>query len=85
MQNIQEVSKFKDEYLDIEIHGLVDGEVTDLKLRQYLGKFVAILVYGSDFTALVREEILEIIDRIDDFHQADCQVQTTEMVLSHTR
>ncbi len=50
------------------------NEIKEIKLREYLGKYVAILFYPADFTQLPRNEILELVDNHEKLRERGCQV-----------
>ena len=71
---IENVSQYKTEYLDMTVNALVDGVIRDIQLAEYKGKFFLLLFYQSDFSQLIREEFLEMIDLMEKFEKINCQV-----------
>lgn len=71
---IEDVSQFKSDYLDMTLAVLANGEISELSLKRFLGKYVVILFYPADFSPMPREEILECMAKFEDFKFANCQV-----------
>ena len=74
VNGVDNVSNYKQEYLEMELNVLDDGDVKELKLQDFTGKFVAILFYESDFAQLIREELFDMTEKIEQFQDANCQV-----------
>ena len=72
---IENVSQFKSDYLDMALPVLINGEISELSLKRYLGKYVVILFYPMDFSPMPREEILECMNKFEDFKFANSQVR----------
>ncbi|KAL5111526.1 Thioredoxin peroxidase [Taenia crassiceps] len=53
---------------------LVDGELKDISLSDYKGKYVILFFYPMDFTFVCPTEIIAFNDRADEFHQRGCQL-----------
>ncbi|EUB64940.1 Thioredoxin peroxidase [Echinococcus granulosus] len=53
---------------------LVDGELKDVSLSDYRGKYVILFFYPMDFTFVCPTEIIAFNDRADEFHQRGCQL-----------
>ena len=78
---IEDISVFKHEYMDMSVPALVGvGEVGEVKLKDRVGgdtgvDFICILFYPADFTQLVREEVIEASQRMDEFKRVKCRVR----------
>ncbi|KAF7731417.1 thioredoxin peroxidase Tpx1 [Apophysomyces ossiformis] len=53
---------------------LVNGEITDVSLTDYKGKFLVMLFYPADFTFVCPTEILAFSDRVEEFHKLGAEV-----------
>ena len=53
---------------------VVDGEITDVKLSDYKGKYVILFWYPKDFTFVCPTEIIAFSDRAKEFEALDCQL-----------
>ncbi|CAO3606739.1 unnamed protein product [Mucor hiemalis] len=53
---------------------VVDGEIRDIDLADYLGKYVVLFWYPMDFTFVCPTEIIAFNDAIDEFKSLDCEV-----------
>ncbi len=71
---IQDVSKFKFEYLDMVTPALLDGQEVNLRLRDFAGKTVVIVFYPTDFSNAARNELLAFVGLNGEFAEANCQV-----------
>ena len=69
------------DYLDIDVQALVGGTISaaDLTLGDALSRgrsCAAVLFYPADFSAGVREEILDLADKKDKLEELGCKVGT---------
>lgn len=53
---------------------VVNGEFKEIRLSDYLGKYVVLFFYPLDFTFVCPTEIVAFSDRADEFHEKKCQV-----------
>ncbi|KAG0175195.1 Peroxiredoxin-1 [Apophysomyces sp. BC1034] len=53
---------------------LVNGEITDVSLTDFKGKFLVMLFYPADFTFVCPTELLAFSDRIADFRKLGAEV-----------
>ena len=53
---------------------VVDGEFKDLKLSDYLGKYVVFFFYPLDFTFVCPTEIIAFSDRVEEFRKINTEV-----------
>merc|ERR1712020_203966 len=53
---------------------VVDGEVKDISLNDYKGKYVVLLFYPADFTFVCPTELVAFSDRVDEFRREGCEV-----------
>ncbi|KAK8739137.1 hypothetical protein OTU49_003497 [Cherax quadricarinatus] len=59
---------------DFKCDALVDMKFKEVAMKDYHGKFIAILFYPLDFTFVCPTEIISFAERIDDFHAVNCEV-----------
>lgn len=53
---------------------MVDGEIKEVKLSDYAGKYVILFWYPKDFTFVCPTEIIAFSDRAKEFEALDCQL-----------
>ncbi|XP_065208809.1 uncharacterized protein LOC135837462 [Planococcus citri] len=53
---------------------IVNGHVSELKLSDYLGRYLVLFFYPQDFSKLCPNEILELSDRISEFRNINTEV-----------
>jgi len=53
---------------------VVDGEFKDLKLSDYLGKYLVFFFYPLDFTFVCPTEIIAFSDRVEEFRKINTEV-----------
>ncbi|KAG2425305.1 hypothetical protein HXX76_013885 [Chlamydomonas incerta] len=53
---------------------VVDGEITNISLSDYKGKYVCLFFYPKDFTFVCPTEIIAFSDRAKEFEAANCQL-----------
>ncbi|XP_069126507.1 peroxiredoxin-like [Argopecten irradians] len=53
---------------------VVDGEIKDISLADYRGKYVVFFFYPMDFTFVCPTEIIAFSDRVEEFRAIDCEV-----------
>lgn len=53
---------------------VVDGEITNIRLSDYRGKYVALFFYPKDFTFVCPTEIIAFSDRAKEFEKLNCQL-----------
>ncbi|VDN96857.1 unnamed protein product [Rodentolepis nana] len=53
---------------------LVDGEIKDVSLSDYKGKYVVLFFYPMDFTFVCPTEIIAFNDRAKEFAEKNCQL-----------
>ncbi|KAF8063083.1 PRDX1 [Scenedesmus sp. PABB004] len=59
---------------DFEAPAVVDGEIRNISLSDYRGKYVVLFFYPKDFTFVCPTEIIAFSDRAKEFEALDCQV-----------
>ena len=57
---------------------VVDGEIKDISLSDYKGKYVILFWYPKDFTFVCPTEIIAFSDRAKEFEKLNCQVGMVE-------
>lgn len=57
-----------------ESTAVVKGEFKELKLKDYLGKYVVFFFYPLDFTFVCPTEIIAFSDRVKEFHAINAEV-----------
>lgn len=75
---------------DFSTKAVVDGEIVDVSLDQYIGKWVVLFFYPKDFTFVCPTEIIAFSDRAKEFEQLGaqliaCSTDTPECHLAWTR
>merc|ERR1712051_1021348 len=53
---------------------VVDGQIKDIKLADYQGKYVVLLFYPADFTFVCPTEIIAFSERAAEFRKENCEV-----------
>ncbi|GIL60757.1 hypothetical protein Vafri_15288 [Volvox africanus] len=53
---------------------VVDGEITNIRLSDYRGKYVCLFFYPKDFTFVCPTEIIAFSDRAKEFEALNCQL-----------
>ena len=55
---------------------MFDGDVTDkdIKLSDYIGKYVVFFFYPQDFTFVCPTEIIAFSERVEEFKKINCEV-----------
>uniref|UniRef100_A0A8D8LNL0 thioredoxin-dependent peroxiredoxin n=1 Tax=Cacopsylla melanoneura TaxID=428564 RepID=A0A8D8LNL0_9HEMI len=53
---------------------VVDGQLKEIKLSDYFGKYLVFFFYPLDFTFVCPTEILAFNDRLDEFHKINTEV-----------
>ena len=53
---------------------VVNGEIKDISLSEYKGKYVVLLFYPADFTFVCPTEIIAFSERAEDFRKEGCEV-----------
>lgn len=59
---------------DFEAPAVIDGEIRNISLSDYRGKYVVLFWYPKDFTFVCPTEIIAFSDRAKEFDAIDCQV-----------
>lgn len=59
---------------DFAASAVVDGEIKEVKLSDYAGKYVILFWYPKDFTFVCPTEIIAFSDRAKEFEALDCQL-----------
>merc|ERR1712226_976063 len=64
---------------------VVDGQIKDIKLADYQGKYVVLLFYPADFTFVCPTEIISFSERAAEFRKENCEViaVSTDSEFSH--
>jgi alkyl hydroperoxide reductase subunit AhpC len=64
---------------------VVDGQIKDVSLRDYRGKWVVLFFYPLDFTFVCPTEITGFNDKLNEFEKINCQVlgASVDSVYSH--
>ncbi|EDV23012.1 Peroxiredoxin-2 [Trichoplax sp. H2] len=64
---------------------VVDGKFKDIKLSDYLGKYLVLFFYPMDFTFVCPTEIIAFSERVEDFRSRNCEVIacSTDTEFSH--
>lgn len=70
---------------DFKAPAIVDGEIHDISLRDYRGKYVILFFYPKDFTFVCPTEIIAFSDKAKEFEQLNCQLiaASTDSAESH--
>ncbi|KAK2076364.1 Peroxiredoxin-1 [Prototheca wickerhamii] len=55
-------------------YAVVDGEIKDISLSDYKGKYVILFWYPKDFTFVCPTEIIAFSDRAKEFEKLNCQL-----------
>ena len=53
---------------------VVDGEIKEVSLADYKGKYVVFFFYPLDFTFVCPTEITAFSDRVEEFKAINCEV-----------
>ena len=53
---------------------VIDGQIKDISLRDYRGKYIVLLFYPADFTFVCPTELIAFSDRADEFKRENCEV-----------
>ncbi|XKL67261.1 hypothetical protein PGB90_010681 [Kerria lacca] len=53
---------------------IVNGHISELKLNDYLGRYLILFFYPQDFSRLCAKEIIELSDRISEFRNINTEV-----------
>ena len=59
---------------DFQAPAVVHGEIKQVRLSDYRGKYVILFFYPLDFTFVCPTEIIAFSDRIEEFHSRNCEV-----------
>ncbi len=59
---------------DFKMHGIYKGQISEVSLVDYSGKWVVLFFYGGDFTSLCSTEVTEFEARNNEFNELDAQV-----------
>jgi len=59
---------------DFTAPAVVEGEIKNISLSEYLGKYVVLFFYPKDFTFVCPTEIIAFSDRAKEFEALNCQV-----------
>ncbi|XP_026552097.1 peroxiredoxin-2 [Pseudonaja textilis] len=59
---------------DFRATAVVDGDIKDIKLSDYRGKYVVLFFYPLDFTFVCPTEIIAFNDRVEEFRKINCEV-----------
>eukprot|EP00775_Hariotina_reticulata_P012210 gene12210-12347_t len=59
---------------DFEAPAVIDGEIRNISLSDYRGKYVVLFWYPKDFTFVCPTEIIAFSDRFKEFDAINCQV-----------
>jgi alkyl hydroperoxide reductase subunit AhpC len=59
---------------DFSAPAVIDGEITDVKMSDYKGKYVILFWYPKDFTFVCPTEIIAFSDRAKEFEALNCQL-----------
>eukprot|EP00878_Enallax_costatus_P000963 GHUV01001095.1.p1 GENE.GHUV01001095.1~~GHUV01001095.1.p1 ORF type:complete len:397 (+),score=108.41 GHUV01001095.1:156-1346(+) len=59
---------------DFEAPAVIDGEIRNISLSDYRGKYVVLFWYPKDFTFVCPTEIIAFSDRFKEFEKLNCQV-----------
>lgn len=64
---------------------VVDGQIKDISLSDYKGKYIVLLFYPADFTFVCPTEIIAFSERADEFRKEGCEViaVSTDSEFSH--
>lgn len=70
---------------DFKTQALVDGEIAEVQLNDYKGKWKILFFYPLDFTFVCPTEIVAFSDAVDKFKEKNCQVIacSVDSVFSH--
>jgi alkyl hydroperoxide reductase subunit AhpC len=68
-----------------KMQGIFQGEIRDIHLEDYAGKWVVLFFYPLDFTFVCPTEVTEFSERADEFSELDAQVLgvSVDSVYSH--
>ena len=53
---------------------VMNGELKDISLNDYLGKYVILVFYPLDYTYVCPTEIIEFSQRSDEFRENNCEI-----------
>ena len=53
---------------------VIDGQIKDISLRDYRGKYIVLLFYPADFTFVCPTELIAFSDRAEEFRRENCEV-----------
>eukprot|EP00884_Botryococcus_braunii_P023610 jgi/Botrbrau1/9933/Bobra.0012s0030.1 len=59
---------------DFTAPAVIDGEISNLSLSNYKGKYVCLFFYPKDFTFVCPTEIIAFSDRAKEFEELGCQL-----------
>ncbi|XP_063722890.1 peroxiredoxin-2-like [Symsagittifera roscoffensis] len=59
---------------DFTATGIVNGQIREVKLKDYSGKYLIIVFYPADFTFVCPTEILAFNDRLEEFKKIGAEV-----------
>ena len=62
---------------------MVDGEIKEVSLSEYRGKYVILFWYPKDFTFVCPTEIIAFSDRAKEFADLNCQVRVLPQCCRH--
>ncbi len=68
-----------------KMEGIFKGEIRDIHLEDYSGKWVVLFFYPLDFSFVCPTEVIEFSERFDEFAELDAQVlgASVDSVYSH--
>ncbi len=68
-----------------KMEGILKGEIRDIHLEDYVGKWVVLFFYPLDFSFVCPTEVIEFSERFDEFAALDAQVLgvSVDSVYSH--
>lgn len=68
-----------------KMQGIFKGEIRDIHLEDYAGKWIVLFFYPLDFTFVCPTEVTEFSERCDEFAELDAQVLgvSVDSVYSH--
>jgi alkyl hydroperoxide reductase subunit AhpC len=78
------IARVQHEAPNFEAKAVVDGEIADISLKSYRGKYVVLVFYPLDFTFVCPTEITAFNDRADDLKKLNCEVSWPALLTPST-
>ena len=59
---------------DFKMQGILNGQISDVSLRDFTGKWIVLFFYPGDFTFVCPTEVKEFSVKNNEFKELDAQV-----------